>query len=936
MQPVKHNTTGIILIALAFLMLGLAFQGQIQAANLFQSPLPPPDTPCFVQTLDGFTLEVFGYVADGDSTTTITYRVTNTNKKDISYLAFGTASWTPLAPSDGMTTTLNLGDYHVEWTNDRGNPGFAGIKYETQYNGFSKGAQDTFALTVGNFAPAASIQVQMKAGKDRTTFTLTLSNFICDRTPTPTSTATPISPLPTPTATPMLPVPDEVPNQSVFIFSKALFAVELSEAEKAARWEAGLPVPEIITIPVSSEVSGLQPAHARSGLMAPIPQQVVSGWSNLYDEDFESGDLSYTQKDDCGLFHVSTTSNAPEWGIHDYWESIPPVSGRADPRSLAIWLAASGTGAVNPGNNTYPTNFVTQMFCTFDNVQSFENFMVEFDALQDQAATAGDRDTFYIGFHTGEEDAQGVDIYYALGWQQSLFDAREQVNDHVWEKRRIFYPELAADAAENGSNQIKVVWRFFSDQLTDPTDRGAWLDNIKVEKYNQPAASMGCETHDSTIAVPGVPGNGLASKGLNLPPYAVDNQDRVGQTQRLLLSGVNWVRLEFVAQPTQFYLPNVDDPLFIPSVDMKHYDQIIDDLCANQISVLGLLSYQMVLDRSWDANNGIISNTYLEKFIDQATLLTNYFDDRIRYWEIWNEPDFADSQLLPAEYLKVLDASYDTIKANHPNDLVIFGGLGGTDDTPDAFMVDFQDALQRAGIFPAPYDIFAVHPYPSGQWRDPNRGNLPKVDPYDYMDEEYPNVLDKFLTRMRENGKANAPLWITEIGWNRAAESTRESTLSCARVNQTMVDRYQQAKYLAGAFDVLLTRVRWDVNQSAIPKVFWYQYGDTGIDLKASDCTGGDVVASTLSAAWPASYWAQTNQQEELINVDWWFGLYSGTDAKQGIDEPQPNLAQCTFAKYPNYDTVGPLEIIDLDVIEECLPVQVFLPMMMRQEAAGQ
>ncbi len=93
-----------MLIALALLVLGLAFQGQIQAAKLFQSPLPPPDTPCFVQTLEGFTLEVFGYVADGDGTTTITYRVTNANKKDISYVAFGIGSWAPVAPSDGMTT----------------------------------------------------------------------------------------------------------------------------------------------------------------------------------------------------------------------------------------------------------------------------------------------------------------------------------------------------------------------------------------------------------------------------------------------------------------------------------------------------------------------------------------------------------------------------------------------------------------------------------------------------------------------------------------------------------------------------------------------------------------------------------------------------------------------------------------------------------------
>lgn len=59
-------------------------------------------------------------------------------------------------------------------------------------------------------------------------------------------------------------------------------------------------------------------------------------------------------------------------------------------------------------------------------------------------------------------------------------------------------------------------------------------------------------------------------------------------------------------------------------------------------------------------------------------------------------------------------------------------------------------------------------------------------------------------------------------------------------------------------------------------------------------------------------------------NVDWWYGLYSGTDAT--ITVPQPNLARCTFAKYPNFETVGPTEIANLNVVEECLPVQIYLP----------
>lgn len=204
------------------------------------------------------------------------------------------------------------------------------------------------------------------------------------------------------------------------------------------------------------------------------------------------------------------------------------------------------------------------------------------------------------------------------------------------------------------------------------------------------------------------------------------------------------------------------------------------------------------------------------------------------------------------------------------------------------------------------------------------------------MDEDSPTVIRKFLNTMNQSGNANDPVWVTEIGWNRAAESTNPTTLGCARVNQTMVDSYQQAKYLAGAYDFLFTQPTWPWGTRAVAKVFWYQYGDVGIAVKESDCTGNSVVNSSVPVSWDASLWAQTTLQEPTVVVDWWFGLYSGTDPNQGIIEPQPNLARCIYAKYPIFDTVGPTEIANLNVVEECLPVQIYLPIINEQTTVSQ
>mgnify|MGYP000894980090 CR=1 FL=1 len=123
------------------------------AAKLLASPLPTPGTPCASQSAGGYTFDFLGYVNNRDGTTTLFFRVATTNKKDISYLAFGTGSWTRLMPVDNGSATGNLGAYHVVWTNTNGNPGFPSIKFEPQFSGYSQGKTDAFSFTVTNFTP---------------------------------------------------------------------------------------------------------------------------------------------------------------------------------------------------------------------------------------------------------------------------------------------------------------------------------------------------------------------------------------------------------------------------------------------------------------------------------------------------------------------------------------------------------------------------------------------------------------------------------------------------------------------------------------------------------------------------------------------------------------------------------------------------------------
>ncbi len=189
--------TGVILLIVSALLVSVLVRMPTQGAS------SAPAAPCLSQAAGNFVFALAGYRANGDGSYTLTWQVTNTGKHAISYMAFGTGSWTRAAPEPGRLYTGELGDYQVEWTRDRGQPGFASVKYETQFAGFSQGSTETFTLVVGDFDPTIPIQVQAKAGRTVGSVTFTLAEEpACDRTPATPTPTTPFSPLPTPTATP--------------------------------------------------------------------------------------------------------------------------------------------------------------------------------------------------------------------------------------------------------------------------------------------------------------------------------------------------------------------------------------------------------------------------------------------------------------------------------------------------------------------------------------------------------------------------------------------------------------------------------------------------------------------------------------------------------------------------------------------------------------
>ncbi|SKA41628.1 hypothetical protein SAMN04488128_105483 [Chitinophaga eiseniae] len=123
------------------------------------------------------------------------------------------------------------------------------------------------------------------------------------------------------------------------------------------------------------------------------------------------------------------------------------------------------------------------------------------------------------------------------------------------------------------------------------------------------------------------------------------------------------------------------------------------------------------------------------------TVVSRYHS-HTKYWEIWNEQDggFWKPNPNAAQYVPLLKASYEEIKAIDTGCTVMVGGLTG-------WNADYLRSMYAAGA-KGYFDKIAVHPY--GYGTDKSARII--------------RLRNDFYTVLQQNGQANMPIWITESG----------------------------------------------------------------------------------------------------------------------------------------------------------------------------
>lgn len=171
--------------------------------------------------------------------------------------------------------------------------------------------------------------------------------------------------------------------------------------------------------------------------------------------------------------------------------------------------------------------------------------------------------------------------------------------------------------------------------------------------------------------------------------------------------------------------------------DFSRLDRLVELAERSSIRILPILDY----DVPW-ARPAI---RHLEKYCEYVRRVVGRYHDRIRVWEVWNEPDSAGTWgTTPSarDYVRLLEAAAEEIRTVDPDLTILSGGMSRI---PWAF---WEEAF-AAGIAEH-CDAFNLHPY---RWEG---------------GPEAPSLVEdlkRFRDMMERHGAGNKPVWITEIGW---------------------------------------------------------------------------------------------------------------------------------------------------------------------------
>ncbi len=316
-----------------------------------------------------------------------------------------------------------------------------------------------------------------------------------------------------------------------------------------------------------------------------------------------------------------------------------------------------------------------------------------------------------------DKDVSGELFIQIKDWEENILSSSSQ-KWTIPPSAQSIQSDIPLSIPDN-KNFIEIVWTFKRDDGKTFTAISTYSREINypMDKTLNPNSPWGM--------------------GLYFLRYGSDQKSREKSAQIASQAGIKWTREDFAwshiePEPGKF--------------DFAYYDNIVNTANAYGISVYGILCY-------WAPWTEPYTMKGVEDFVRYAEATVNHFKDRVKFWEIYNEPNIFFWQGPKELYPELVKRCYDVIKKVDPEAQILAISTSGIDN-------QFIDFCLKADT---PFDILTIHPY---------RRTLDDVK---FIDE---------LKRVAQQVQ-NRPVWITEMGWSnhlwKDGVTEREQALLFAR-----------------------------------------------------------------------------------------------------------------------------------------------------------
>lgn len=311
----------------------------------------------------------------------------------------------------------------------------------------------------------------------------------------------------------------------------------------------------------------------------------------------------------------------------------------------------------------------------------------------------------------------------------------------------------------------------------------------------------------------------------DLPPFGVntflDQEVEVAKRERSLQmvadAGFQWIRQSFPWYDIEIHgKGDFEDRRHEPARSAwEKYDNIVALSEAYDLAIIARLEAPPAWSRADGTDRGAFGPPdNFEDYADYAAAVVSRYRGRIRFYQIWNEPniypEWGNQPVNPERYTDLLCLAYDRIKSVDPDAVVISGAMAQTSEL-GTWNTDYQGNnlmdtvfLQRmyaAGAGDC-FDIMAVNDYML--WSGPTDRRVSQRE----INFSRPVWIRDIMVT---NGDAAKPIWISEMNSNAAPEHIPD------RFGRVTLD--QQARWAPSAYE----RIQQDWPWAGVTTVWFFK-----------------------------------------------------------------------------------------------------------------